>query len=55
MPPGRTWIVSHSSVFAATPTRVLDGTLVKVLASYDPAWGYACRMLDADRDFQPAK
>jgi glyceraldehyde 3-phosphate dehydrogenase len=40
---------SHSSVFDATQTRVLDGKLVKVLAWYDNEWGYSCRMLDAAR------
>jgi glyceraldehyde 3-phosphate dehydrogenase len=39
----------HSSVFDATQTRVMDGTLVKVLAWYDNEWGYSCRMLDAAR------
>jgi glyceraldehyde 3-phosphate dehydrogenase len=37
----------HSAIFDATQTRVLDGTLVKVLAWYDNEWGYSCRMLDA--------
>jgi glyceraldehyde 3-phosphate dehydrogenase (phosphorylating) len=40
---------SHSSVFDATQTRVMDGKLVKVLAWYDNEWGYSCRMLDAAR------
>ena len=40
---------SHSSVFDATQTRVIDGNLVKVLAWYDNEWGYSCRMLDAAR------
>ncbi|GHU02279.1 hypothetical protein FACS1894154_12160 [Betaproteobacteria bacterium] len=38
---------SHSSIFDATQTRVMDGNLVKVLAWYDNEWGYSCRMLDA--------
>ncbi len=37
----------HSSTFDATQTRVMEGTLVKVLAWYDNEWGYSCRMLDA--------
>ena len=41
----------HSSVFDATQTRVIDGTLVKVLAWYDNEWGYSCRMLDAAKAF----
>ena len=44
-----------SSTFDATQTRVIDGTLVKVLAWYDNEWGYSCRMLDAARAFASAK
>jgi glyceraldehyde 3-phosphate dehydrogenase len=40
---------THSSVFDATQTRVMDRNLVKVLAWYDNEWGYSCRMLDAAR------
>ncbi len=40
---------SHSSIFDATQTRVMEGNLVKVLAWYDNEWGYSCRMLDAAR------
>jgi len=46
---------SHSSVFDATQTRVMDGNLVKVLAWYDNEWGYSCRMLDAARVLATAK
>ena len=46
---------SHSSIFDATQTRVIDGTLVKVLAWYDNEWGYSCRMLDAARALVEAK
>jgi len=46
---------SHSSVFDATQTRVLDGNLVKVLAWYDNEWGYSCRMLDAARALAEAR
>ncbi|NMG73170.1 type I glyceraldehyde-3-phosphate dehydrogenase [Aromatoleum diolicum] len=46
---------SHSSVFDATQTRVMDGNLVKVLAWYDNEWGYSCRMLDAARVLHQAK
>ena len=46
---------SHSSIFDATQTRVIDGTLVKVLAWYDNEWGYSCRMLDAARACANAK
>ncbi|WP_142804998.1 type I glyceraldehyde-3-phosphate dehydrogenase [Tepidiphilus sp. J10] len=38
---------SHSAIFDATQTRLIEGTLVKVLAWYDNEWGYSCRMLDA--------
>jgi glyceraldehyde 3-phosphate dehydrogenase len=36
----------HSSVYDATQTRVMGGTLVKVLAWYDNEWGFSNRMLD---------
>jgi glyceraldehyde 3-phosphate dehydrogenase len=36
----------RSSVFDATQTRVIGGTLVKVLAWYDNEWGFSNRMLD---------
>ncbi len=36
----------HSSVFDATLTRVMEGTLVKVLSWYDNEWGFSNRMLD---------
>jgi glyceraldehyde 3-phosphate dehydrogenase len=37
---------SHSSVFDATLTKVIDGNLVKVCAWYDNEWGFSNRMLD---------
>jgi len=37
---------SHSSVFDAASTRVLDGRTVKVLAWYDNEWGYSNRVVD---------
>jgi len=37
---------SHSSIFDATLTKVVDGTLVKVCAWYDNEWGFSNRMLD---------
>lgn len=37
---------AHSSTYDATQTRVLDGTLVKVLSWYDNEWGFSNRMLD---------
>jgi len=36
----------HSSIFDATLTKVVDGTLVKVLAWYDNEWGFSNRMID---------
>lgn len=35
-----------SSIVDALSTRVLDDTMVKVLAWYDNEWGYSCRVLD---------
>ena len=37
---------SHSSVFAAGQTMVLDGTMVKVISWYDNEWGYSNRVVD---------
>jgi glyceraldehyde 3-phosphate dehydrogenase len=36
----------HSSIIDSDNTRVLDGTLVKVLAWYDNEWGYANRVAE---------
>lgn len=38
--------ISASSIFDATQTRVVDGSLVKILSWYDNEWGFSCRMLD---------
>jgi len=35
-----------SSIYDQTQTRVIDGTLVKVLSWYDNEWGFSNRMLD---------
>jgi glyceraldehyde 3-phosphate dehydrogenase len=35
-----------SAIYEASETRVIDGTLVKVLAWYDNEWGFSNRMLD---------
>jgi len=35
-----------SSIYDATQTRVMDGTLVKVFSWYDNEWGFSNRMLD---------
>ncbi|HEX7011365.1 MAG TPA: type I glyceraldehyde-3-phosphate dehydrogenase [Steroidobacteraceae bacterium] len=37
---------SHSSIYDATMTKVIDGTAVKVCAWYDNEWGFSNRMLD---------
>jgi glyceraldehyde 3-phosphate dehydrogenase len=37
---------SHSSVFHLDQTKVLDGTLVRVLSWYDNEWGFSNRMAD---------
>lgn len=36
----------HSSIFALDQTKVLDGTLVRVLSWYDNEWGFSNRMSD---------
>jgi len=36
----------HSSIYDATMTKVIEGTLVKVCAWYDNEWGFSNRMLD---------
>ncbi|MEX2035843.1 MAG: type I glyceraldehyde-3-phosphate dehydrogenase [Xanthobacteraceae bacterium] len=36
----------HSSVFAMDQTKVLDGTLVRVMSWYDNEWGFSNRMAD---------
>jgi glyceraldehyde 3-phosphate dehydrogenase len=40
---------THSSIVDAPNTKVLDGSLVKVLAWYDNEWGYANRVVDLTR------
>ncbi|MDM6978075.1 type I glyceraldehyde-3-phosphate dehydrogenase, partial [Klebsiella michiganensis] len=36
----------HSSVFHMDQTKVLDGTLVRVMSWYDNEWGFSNRMAD---------
>ncbi|MGZ9108658.1 MAG: type I glyceraldehyde-3-phosphate dehydrogenase [Micavibrio sp.] len=36
----------RSSIFALNETKVIDGTLVRVMAWYDNEWGFSNRMLD---------
>src|SRR5207247_1128150 len=37
---------AHSSVFAMDQTKVMDGTLVRVMSWYDNEWGLSNRMVD---------
>jgi glyceraldehyde 3-phosphate dehydrogenase len=37
---------SHSSIFDAACTSVIEGNMVKVLAWYDNEWGYSSRVVD---------
>ncbi len=45
----------YSSIFDATLTKVIDGTLVKAVAWYDNEWGFSCRMLDTATAMYNAK
>jgi glyceraldehyde 3-phosphate dehydrogenase len=40
------WLTAASSTLDAGLTKVIDGTLVKVLSWYDNEWGFSNRMLD---------
>ena len=44
-----------SSIYDSTQTRVMGGTLVKVLSWYDNEWGFSNRMLDMTLAFANAK
>ncbi|MBI1209642.1 MAG: type I glyceraldehyde-3-phosphate dehydrogenase [Azospirillum sp.] len=37
---------SRSSIFAVGETKVIDGTLVRVMTWYDNEWAFSCRMSD---------
>ncbi len=45
----------RSSIYDSTQTRVMGGTLVKVLSWYDNEWGFSNRMLDATMALMAAK
>ena len=36
----------HSSIFSINETKVMDGTLVRIMTWYDNEWGFSNRMLD---------
>jgi glyceraldehyde 3-phosphate dehydrogenase len=36
----------HSSIFALSETKVIEGTFVRVMSWYDNEWGFSCRMSD---------
>ncbi|MEM7527302.1 MAG: type I glyceraldehyde-3-phosphate dehydrogenase [Pseudomonadota bacterium] len=36
----------HSSIFHMDQTKVMDGTLCRVMSWYDNEWGFSCRMAD---------
>ena len=40
---------SHSSIFDAKSTTVMDGNFVKVVSWYDNEWGYSNRCVDLFR------
>ena len=44
-----------SSIYDSTQTRVMGGTLVKVLSWYDNEWGFSNRMLDMTLTYANAK
>jgi glyceraldehyde 3-phosphate dehydrogenase len=46
---------ARSSIFDSTQTRVIGGTLVKVLSWYDNEWGFSNRMLDTTLAFVNAR
>ena len=46
---------AYSSIFDATLTKVIDGTLVKAVSWYDNEWGFSNRMLDTATAMYNAK
>ncbi len=45
----------HSSIYESSLTKVIDDTLVKVLAWYDNEWGFSNRMLDTAKAMMEAR
>ena len=43
---------SHSSIFATDQTKVMDGTLCRILTWYDNEWGFSTRMADTAADMR---
>lgn len=39
----------HSSIFATDQTRVMEGSMVRILTWYDNEWGFSNRMIDTAR------
>jgi len=37
---------AHSSIFATDQTKVMEGTMCRILSWYDNEWGFSNRMLD---------
>ena len=37
---------SHSSIFAAPFTQIIQGDMLKIVSWYDNEWGYSCRTAD---------
>jgi glyceraldehyde 3-phosphate dehydrogenase len=46
---------AHSTIYDATMTKVIGGTLIKVCAWYDNEWGFSNRMLDTAIAWSAAK
>jgi glyceraldehyde 3-phosphate dehydrogenase len=45
----------HSSIFALTETKVIEGTFARVMSWYDNEWGFSNRMLDTAVAMMAAK
>jgi glyceraldehyde 3-phosphate dehydrogenase len=52
--PGRGFRDPRSGIVDSLCTRVVDGSMVKVMAWYDNEWGYVNRMADLARRFASA-
>ncbi len=45
----------RSSIFALNETKVMEGTLVRIMTWYDNEWGFSCRMSDTAAAMMKAK